>query len=59
MFPADEEDYEDPLLLKKLKKLEGAWVLIKDILGFEFDGINKTLWLEGPKCDALITVLHG
>ena len=31
----------------------------KVILGFEFDGINKTLWLEEAKRAYLLTVLHG
>jgi hypothetical protein len=37
-FPANEDAEEDPLSLKKLKKLEGQWALHKDILGFTFDG---------------------
>jgi len=31
----------------------------KVILGFECDGINKTLWLEEAKRAYLLTVLHG
>ena len=31
----------------------------KDILGFTFDGNEKTLWLEGLKRDALLTILQG
>jgi hypothetical protein len=31
----------------------------KIILRFEFDGINKTLWLEEAKRAYLLTVLHG
>ena len=57
IFPADEEDTADPISYKKLLKLEGMWALTKDILGFTFDGDNKTLWLESPKRDALLTTM--
>ncbi len=42
VFPTNEDNEEDPLSLKKLKKFEGTWALIKDISGFEFDGDRKT-----------------
>jgi hypothetical protein len=45
VFPASEDAEEDPLSLKKLKKLEGQWALHKDILGFMFDGDAKTMQL--------------
>ena len=35
------------------------WTLHKDILGFTFNSVEKTLWLEQPKCDALLTILYG
>mmetsp|Transcript_24953 Transcript_24953/g.44940 ORF Transcript_24953/g.44940 Transcript_24953/m.44940 type:complete len:447 (-) Transcript_24953:968-2308(-) len=35
------------------------WALVKDILGFMFDGLGKTIWLEAPKQNALLTILHG
>ena len=38
---ADEDDGNDPISLKKPLKLEGLWALMKDILGFTFDGIEK------------------
>ena len=59
VFPADINDDNDPLSLKKLEKLEAMWALHKDIPGFTFDGVEKTLWLEQPKRDALLTILHG
>ena len=31
----------------------------KTILGFEFDGVNKTMWLEEAKWEKLLTTLHG
>jgi hypothetical protein len=33
VFPADEVDSEDPILLKKLLKKDGQWALLKDCLG--------------------------
>jgi hypothetical protein len=33
--------------------------LSKTLLGFDFDGQNKTLWLEEEKLAKLLTVLHG
>jgi len=58
VFPANEVDTEDAISLKKILKGEGQWVLIKDILGFMFDGIEKTLWLEEPKREALLATLQ-
>ena len=58
VFPAHELDTEDPISFKKLKKGDGTWMLRKDILGFTFDGDAKTLWLESPKREALLTTLH-
>ena len=59
VFPADDDDENDPLSLKKILKLESMWALHKDILGFTFDGLDKTIWLEAPKRDALLTVMKG
>jgi hypothetical protein len=58
VFPADAVDKEDPLSLKKLLKDEAKWALVKDVLGFGFDGWEKTIWLEEGKRDALLTTLH-
>jgi hypothetical protein len=46
VFPADEKDTKDPISEKKLQKLEGEYATTKTSLGFEFDGVNKTMWLE-------------
>jgi hypothetical protein len=58
VFPADEVDENDPISLKKLKKCDGEWALVKDMLGFQFDGEAKTMQLEEPKREFLLTVLH-
>jgi len=57
VFPENEVDTEDAISLKKILKGKGQWALIKHILGFTFDGIDKTLWLEEPKRKALLATL--
>jgi len=58
VFPADKIDGEDPVSHKKLLKQEAMWALTKDILGFTFDGDEKTIWLEEPKRKSLLATLH-
>jgi hypothetical protein len=57
VFPADAEDANDPISLKKLLKKEGQWALMKDCLGFTFDGAAKTMQLEEPKREFLLATL--
>ena len=57
VFPPDDVDGNDPISHKKLLKQEGMWALTKDILGFTFDGEKKTIWLEAPKREKLLTTL--
>ncbi len=45
--------------LKKLEKGEGARALHKDMLGFMFDGLEKTLCLDDAKRDVLLTIMKG
>jgi len=60
VFPAnDEDDGDDPISEKKLKKLEGQYSTTKTLLGFEFDGIHKTMWLDATKREKLLTILRG
>jgi hypothetical protein len=58
VFPADEEDENDPISLKKLKNLDGEWGLLKEMLGFDFDGLAKTMQLGSGKRELLLAVLH-
>ena len=58
VFPASKIDADDPISEKKMKKGEGMMSTKKSLLGFEFDGIDKTLWLESEKRDVIITTLH-
>ncbi len=59
VFPADEIDSNDPISDKKLKQLDGEDSTKKTILGFDFDGNGKTIWLEEAKQAHLLMVLHG
>ena len=59
VFPADADDDEDPISLKKLKQREGEYSTRKTLLGFDFDGEHKTMWLEEAKREKLLTVLKG
>ena len=58
VFLEDEEDSEDPIFLKKLLKEEGMWAIMKDILGFNSNGLDKAIWLDDKKRDALLIILH-
>ncbi len=57
--PPDQDDSNNPILEKKLLKKEGQYAALKTILGFNFDGVTKTLWLEEAKREKLPTTLHG
>ncbi len=60
VFPAN-DDYngDDPISEKKLRKLEGQYLTIKTLLGFDFDGKSKKMWLEAAKREKLLTILRG
>ena len=47
VFPPEKDDEEDGISLKKILKKEGAWAIIKNVLGFEFDGNpgEHTTWI--------------
>ena len=59
IFPPDEIDSNDPISEKKLKQGDGEYATTKTVLGFELDGIAKTIWLEEAKRAYLLTVLKG
>jgi hypothetical protein len=59
IFPANTDESNDPISEKKLKQQDGEYSTTKTILGFDFDGVNKTIWLEEAKQAHLLTVLHG
>ncbi len=57
VFPEDKIDSNDPISEKKLLKNEGQYSTRKTLLGFDFDGENKTMWLEEAKREKLLTIL--
>ena len=59
VFPEDEDEENDPISLKKLRQGDGRFSTRKCLLGFDFDGVSKTLWLEEEKRALLLTILHG
>ena len=59
VFPASIVDSDDPISEKKLKKGEGVYRTTKTLLGFDFDGKHKMLWLEEEKCAKLLITLKG
>ncbi len=58
VFPPSTSDDSDPILSKKLRKGDGTFESTKCILGFDFYGANKTIWLEEEKRAAILTILH-
>ena len=59
VFPADIIDGNDPISKKKLLKGEGQYSQFKTLLGFDFNGKQKTMWLEEQKRAKLLTTLHA
>jgi hypothetical protein len=55
VFPADVIDGNNPILEKKLKKGEGQYSMFKTLLGFDFDGKQKKMWLEEEKRSKILT----
>ena len=43
--------------MKKLLKLDGQFSTQKTLLGFNFDGVQKTLWLQDEKRAMLLLIL--
>ena len=58
VFPEDEEAANDPISARKLQKGEGLFSTTKCILGFNFDGEEKSMWLEDDKRSVLLGTLH-
>ena len=59
VFLAEIINSNDPISKKKLLKGEGQYLLLKTLLGFGFDGKQKTMWLEEKKQANLLTILHS
>jgi hypothetical protein len=59
VFAPDVEDSNNPISEKKLNKGEGRYETQKMLPGFDFDGEEKTMWLEAAKHEKLLTILRG
>ena len=46
MFPPEEDAKDDPVAQKKLEWGEAGYSTTKCLLGFDFDGDKKMVWLE-------------
>jgi hypothetical protein len=59
VFQLDDSNNDDPISEIKLKKGEGTHSTRKTLLGFDFNGEKKTMWLEEAKRKKLLTILKG
>ena len=59
VFPPCEAKHNDPISEKKMKKGDSKFCTQKTLLGFDFDGNDKTIWLEESKRDSLLLVLKS
>jgi hypothetical protein len=50
---------EDPVSLKKLEQGDGRWATRKEILGWTFDGVNRTIELPPDKVAKIRSELHA
>ena len=57
IFPPQPTADDDPLSFKKLIQGDGAWDVMKEILGFVFSGVDKTMWLAEGKRDAILVTI--
>jgi hypothetical protein len=58
VFSPSADKKKEPISAKKLPKGDGTYKTTKCILGFDFDGKNKTMWLKEAKRAVLLTILH-
>jgi hypothetical protein len=59
VFPPDANNSNDPISEKKLWAQKGLYSMHKTLLGFDFNGTAKTMWLEAAKQEKLLTILKG
>ena len=57
VFPASAVVSEDPISEKEMIKKDGQWRVEKDILGWTFDGVEKTMVLEDEINEAILATL--
>ena len=49
VFPGNTANSEDPIFEKKMIEKDGQWREEKDILGWTFEGVERTVVLEERK----------
>ena len=59
VFPPCDIKHEDPVSEKKMEKGDSKFDTQKTLLGFDFDGESKTIWLEETKRSSLLLILKG
>ncbi len=59
VFPPEDIPGEDPISEKKMEKGDATFDTSKTLLGFDFNGIEKTIWLAEEKRAALLLILKG
>ncbi len=59
VFPEHDNNANNPIAKNKLLKDKGQMSTTKMLLGFDFNGEDKTMWLETAKHDQLLTILHS
>ena len=59
VFPPCDTKGQDPISEKKMEKGDSEFRTQKTLLGFDFDGDAKTIWLEESKRASLLLILKG
>ena len=61
VFLPEKDDTKNKISLKKILKKEAAWAIIKNVLGFEFDGNpgKHTIWLTEDRRTDILTKLKN
>jgi hypothetical protein len=59
LFLGHNNDANNPIAMNMLFKGEGQMSTTQMLLGFNFNGKDKTMWLETTKHDQPLTILHS
>jgi hypothetical protein len=59
VFLEDAVDSNDSISKKNLIKHKGRYATLKTLLGFDFTGTAKTMWLEAAKWEKLLMILKS
>ena len=59
VFPKCEIKNQDPISEKKMERGDSSFDTQKTLLGFDFDGVEKSMWLEEDKRSSLLLILKG